>query len=275
MRDKAKIEILIVDFYEVEAGWLAFKLTVGQQTYKDRFSHVFDPLPDLKYWLEAISIGVQQTSFQYDNEGEDIKFDFERVCWDREVLTISEAYEDGEIFIQANIDRQQMIKAFYLGLLTFASSDKFISKEWEVEYLKERLCKILNINEETLVEQFADLNKKELGEILFNADPMYYISFPEATDKNEEWNMFIQDTIDKDKGVSNELKRVETPQEWNIPDEYDSWIKGEKRQFVIGCINEQTAGSYGGMKINDFRSTIIEKYLDDELKHTATNNGYK
>ena len=88
--------------------------------------------------------------------------------------------------------------------MTFANSDKFNSQEWEVEYLKERLCKILNIDEETLIEQLANLDKKELGEILFNVDPTYDVSFPEATDKNEEWNMFLQETIDKDRVVSNE-----------------------------------------------------------------------
>ncbi len=265
MTNKPKIELLSVDFYEADAGWLRYKLTIGQHSFNDMFSHVFDPLPDLKHWLEAISIGVQQTSFQYDNEGDDIKFDFERVCWDREVLTISEAYENGEIFIKSNIDRRQVVKAFYLGLLTFANSDKFNSQEWEVEYLKERLCKILNIDEETLIEQLANLDKKELGEILFNVDPTYDVSFPEATDKNEEWNMFLQETIDKDRVVSNELKSVETPAEWDIPNEYNFWTIEKKREFVIECINETTNG-YDGMKINDFRSSIIENYLDEESK---------
>lgn len=263
MIDKPKIEFLSVDFYEVDAGWLRYKLTIGQQTFDDSFSYAFDPLPDLKHWLEAISIGVQQASFQYDNEGNDIKFDFERVCWDREVLTISEAYENGKIFIKSNIDRHQIVKAFYLGLLNFASSDKFSSKEWEVEYMKERLCKILNIDEETLIEQLTYLGKKELGEILFNADPTYLVSFPEATDENEEFEMFLQDTIDKDKGISNKLKSVEKPVEWNIPKKYNFWTTDKKREFVIECINETTKG-YDGMKIKDFRSSIIEKYLDEE-----------
>ena len=263
MREKPKIELLTVDFYEAEAGWLRYKLTAGQQSFNDSFSHVFDPLPYLKHWLEAISIGVQQTSFQYDNEGKEIKFDFERVYWGKEVLTISEAYESGDIFIKATIDRRQIVKAFYLGLLTFASSDKFVSKEWEIEYMKERLCKILKTDEETLIGQLADLNKKELGVILFNADPTYYVSFPEAKDKNEEWNMFLQDTIDKNNETSNELKRVETPREWNIPDEYNFWPTDKKREYVIRCLNNTTNG-YDGMKIDDFRSTIIERYLDEE-----------
>ena len=117
MKEKPKIEILTVDFYEVDMGWLYYKLIIGKQIFDNRFTTTFDPLPDFKHWLEAISIGVQQTSFGYDNEGDHIKFNFERVYWDRETLTI---YKNERVLIKANIDRQQIVKAFYLGLLTFA-----------------------------------------------------------------------------------------------------------------------------------------------------------
>jgi len=263
MRKENKAENLTVDFYKCYGGWLCFKLNIGEQSFDDRFSHVFDPLLDLKNWLEAISTGVKQTSFNYDNEGTEFKFDFERVYWKKEVLTISETHENGKELIKATVDRKQIVKSFYLGLLTFASSDKFKSEEWEIEYLKERLCDMLNIDEETLIEQLADLDKKELGKLLFNANPMYWISFPEAKDKNEECDMFIQDIDDKNNEIVNELKRAETPMEWNIPDEYNFWTTDKKRHFVIQCINETTHG-YDGMKIKDFRSSIIEKYLDEE-----------
>lgn len=263
MKKEAKTEHLTVDFYEVGGGWLFFKLTIGEHTFDNRFSYVFDPLPDLKHWLEAISIGVQQTSFIYDNERTHIKFDFEWKGWHREVLTISDTLEDGQVLIQENINSRQIVKAFYLGLLTFASSDKFSSREWEVEYYKERLCEILNIDEETLIEQLTELDRNELVEILFKADPLYLVSFPEATDKNEEWDMFIQDTVDKENKVSNELKRVETPIKWGVPDGYNFWTTDKKREYVIDSINRPTSG-FDGTKINDFRSSIIEKYLDEE-----------
>jgi len=165
------------------------------------------------------------------------------------------------VFLKVNVDRPQVVKAFYLGLLTFANSDKFQSKEWEIEYLKERLCKALDIDEETLIQQLTALGRKELGKLLFNAYPTYYVSYPEAANKNEEWNMFLQDTIDKEKGISNEIGRVETPVEWRIPEDYNFWTTNKKRDFVIECINART-NCCEGMKINDFRSTIIEKYLD-------------
>jgi len=256
------IEDLTVDFYEVDSGWLFFKLTIGQQTFDGRFSEVFDPLLDFKHWLEAISIGVQQTSFEYDPEGNDIKFDFERVSWDRYELTISEPYEDGEVFIKATIDPKQIVKAFYLGLLTFAASDKFKSEEWEVEYLKERLSKMLDKDEETLIAELAELDKNELGELLFNSDPSYTVSFPTAKDKSEEMKLFIETSV-QNKELPDEHSMERKPNEWNIPDDYNFWTTDKKRAFVIECINETTQG-YGGTKIDDFRSLIIEKYLDNE-----------
>lgn len=256
------IEQLTVNFYEVDSGWLFFKLTVGQQIFDGRFSEVFDPLLDFKHWLEAISIGVQQTSFQYDSEGNYIKFDFEQFSWDRCELTISEPYEDGEVFIKSTIDRKQIVKAFYLGLLTFAASDKFKSDEWEVEYLKERLCKILGRDEATLIEELKELDRKELGLLLFNSDPSYTVSFPTAKDKSEEMKLFIETDVQNKELPEEHLMEIK-PIEWNIPDDYDFWTSDRKREFVIECINETTQG-YRGTKIDDFRSSIIEKYLENE-----------
>ena len=255
------IEHLTVNFYEVDAGWLRYKLTVGQQMFDGQFSHVFDPLMDFKHWLEAISIGVPQTSFQYNPEGNDIKFDFEHIAWDKDVLTILEPYKDGEVFIRATIDRQQIVKAFYLGLLTFATSDKFKSEEWEVEYLKERLTKMLDKDEETLIAELAELDKNELGELLFNSDPCYTVSFPSAKDKSEEMKLFIESSV-QSKELPDEHSMKRKANEWNIPDDYNFWETDKKRNFVIECINETIQG-YGGTKIDDFRSSIIENYLDN------------
>lgn len=257
---KSDIEQLEVDFYKVEYGLLYFKLTVGKQVFKGRFSEVFDPILDFKHWLEAISIGVKQTSFKYDPEGDDIKFDFERVHWNREVITIVEDCDDGE-YLKARIERKQIVKAFYLGLLTFASSDKFESEKWEIEYIKERLFKALDKNEETIIELLAELDRNELRELLFNANPSYYISFPTAKDKSEELKLVIETEIQYN-DLPEEHSVKNTPIHYNIPDDYNFWTTAKKREFVIEAINEPVEG-YNGTKIDDFRSSIIEKYLEN------------
>lgn len=94
----------------------------------------------------------------------------------------------------------------------------------------------MEIDEDTLIGQLTDLDRNELGKLLFNANPIYFNSFPEATDKNEEWG---------------------------IPNDYNFWTTDQKQAFVIKCIN-QTTGNNEGSKINDIRSAIIESFLTDE-----------
>ncbi len=261
-KGKKITEEIIVDYYEVDGGWICFKVKAGKQVFDGRFSEVFDPLLDFKKWLEAIAIGVQQTSFEFDPEGNEILFDFNRICWDREVLTIREPYEDGDIFIKANVDRKQVVKAFYMGLVNFSQSDKYKPEEWEVEYFKERLCKAMDISEDKLVNQMLDLDRQELMQFLFNADPIYSISFPEAKDKNEEFNLFAKSVVEGKESVE-EFERVETPMEWNIPNDYDYWSSEKKREFIIECLNEKTEG-FSGMKLSEFQSNLIGRYLYEE-----------
>ena len=83
-----------VEFYEATEGWLWFKISAGDQVFDGRFSEVYDPIMDFKKWLEAIAIGVKQTSFDFDPEGDDVTFDFNRKRLDTEVLTICQPYDD-------------------------------------------------------------------------------------------------------------------------------------------------------------------------------------
>lgn len=255
-------EEIIVNYYEVDGGWICFKVKAGEQIFDGRFSEVFDPLLDFKRWLEAIAIGVQQTSFEFDPEGNEILFDFKRVCWDREVFTIGEPYDDGVVFLKANVDRKQVVKAFYLGLVNFAKSDIYKPEEWEVEYVKERLCKALDISEDELAHQMLDMDRNELKKFLFNADPIYSISFPEAKDKNEEFNLFAKSVVEGEESVEG-CEKVETPMEWNIPSNYDYWSSEKKKELITECLNEKTEG-FRGMKLSEFQSNLIGKYLYEE-----------
>lgn len=250
------IERLVVNFYEVEAGWLRFKLKIGEQFFDGQFSSVFDPILDFKYWLEAIAIGVQQTSFRYNPEGNEVEFNFKTVDWTKEILIIQDNFEEGEFFIKASIKRKQLVRAFYLGLLTFANSNEFKSNEWEIEYLEERLCKGLNIDKDNLLDTLINLNREELIKLFFNADPSFILSFPTAKNKVEELKLFIKESIGESNGIS-----ISNRNEWNIPEHYDFWSTSEKVDYINECIKEPTNG-FHGTKIDEFRSNLIEKYLE-------------
>lgn len=225
------IEDLQVDFYKVDSGYIFFKLAVGTQRFKGSFSEVWDPLLDFRHWLEAIAIGVQQTSFHFDPEGTSINFNLNRIACDNDVLIISElCAAPGQFFIKASVDRKQIVRAFYRGLLDFAKSDAFDHGEWEIETLADRLGKMLHLEYQALLGYLSGLRRVELVQLLDRADPPY-------------------------DGVPDTTGYVSA--------DYDGWAEAPKRAYLKNLLNAGI-GSYRGMKISGFQSQIVEQYLEDE-----------
>lgn len=166
-QDDKPIAKIDVEFYKAHAGWLDFRIKSGDKIFESCFSDVFDPLPDLKYWLEAISIGVQQASFIYDIEGEEIKVDMEEIKWGVDQLTIS-SVTDEVIYVQSMVFRNQVVKAFYESILSFARSDKYKKKEWEWQPGKRynRLSQKLNLEGCKLLEYLTEKDRSKLTELL-------------------------------------------------------------------------------------------------------------
>lgn len=251
------IQDLNVNFYDVKNGWILYEFSAEKQSLKTRFSDFNYPLQDLKKWLEAISIGVQQTSFQYDDEGKDIKFNFERVTWDRDILTISDPISLKNVYIKIQINKKQVVSAFYNGLLNFASSEKWNSEEWEIKYIHDILCAKLSIDKETLINKLISLDNKELRELIFSANPNFYFSY--SKDKNIIWNEFVQMRIKSDDNIiDNEI--INEQAIIDTCDLYNNRTPAQKIKFVLTCINCESS-SHIGMKISDFKSPIIEKFL--------------
>ncbi len=194
MDKKENIQIVEVEFYEASYGCLWYKIKIDNQIFKDSFSEVFDPVMDFKAWLEAIAIKVRQTSFFFDNEGEDIKFDFQRIRDNECKLLITENGYESNVYIQgSNIDRKQLVKAFYLGLMNFAKSDKYDSKEWEDQSMKERLCEKFNLNEKKLLKKLERSSKEELKKLFLEEDP--YRDFYDYDFEQKEKRTIIDDYL--------------------------------------------------------------------------------
>lgn len=119
-----------VDFYEVKSGWINFNITVKDDVYEESFSYVFDPILDFKNWLEAVCTDVQQTSFTFNPEGNYIRFEIYRSESEIDSLVIREAHERGRIFIDKQVDRMQVVNAFYKSFVSLIESEKFDQKEW-------------------------------------------------------------------------------------------------------------------------------------------------
>lgn len=249
---------LKVEFTDVRYGLIHFRMTLGEKSYETNFSDVFDPLLRFKHWLEAIAIGVNQCSFSFDPEGDEIKFDFARVSWNKEMFTVSYDYGDEEPFLSDYIDRRQLIEAFYLGLLEFYDSSNLLRENWEVEYMHERLSGSLNLEYETLVEELSRLQRNELKDLLFKAAPKYLLSCPSAP-PDKAWGYLIDNFMGDE--IPPQHPIVHTPMEWNIEEDFDDWSPEKKRELVRECLSEK-ANEHEGTKISLFRSSIIADYLE-------------
>lgn len=253
---------LIVDFYNAEAGWLYFRITAGNKIFESVFSHVFDPIMNFKYWLEAISIGVQRAMFVYDIEGQEIRYDFNGEDWRKDTLLIADADDSDEIFLNVIVDRRQMVAAFYNALVAFSLSDKFKSNEWECVFMKERLCTALKLEEHELPEKLAILDRIGLNAAFYYARQPYMTPFPAADYEDEELRYYIDLCFSSINRVDKCNAVLMAPDEWNIPEDYESWKKKDKIVLINECINDCISG-YGGSKLTKFRSRLIGQYLKD------------
>ncbi|MGI8542641.1 MAG: hypothetical protein ACR2MD_04095 [Aridibacter sp.] len=254
-----KTEKLKVTFNEVKWGLIFFTLKLGEQKFESNFSDVFDPLPNFKAWLEAICIGVPQCSFSYDPEGDEIKFDFERTSYDREIFTVSYAYDNDNIFLSGKVKRKQLVEEFYLRFREFINSEKFARHFWEKIIFSERLTDLLKIDYETLVSKLTKLGRKQLNDWLVLADLRN--RWLEVITKEEEKNLAQQLKIKLANAEDIYFPEMDGKAiRWNIPLDYSSCSLDKKKQFVEECISENCS-PHDGTRKEDFISKIIEDYL--------------
>jgi hypothetical protein len=222
-------EHLTVEYYDIDAGWIEIRLKAGDRMYEERMSEVFDPLPDLKRWLEAIAIGVRQTSFTFDNEGNFIKFDFERINADGILEVI---WNDGEtIEFHAKVVKTQLVEAFYCGMMNMFESAEYDPHQWEWKAMHKQLCQMLDMNYDELVNHCLKLDKQGFAGLL-----------TQGKTEAGGWNIPVGD--------------------WDLPDNYDTLKIEEKKPVVAGMLNRVNVNPYHGTSKDEFKSEIIEHYLN-------------
>ena len=217
-------EKLTVEYHNVEAGCMPIRITAGEKIYNDCFSCYWDPLPDLKKWLESITLGTKQSSFTYDNEGQIIKFDIFQKHDDEYCFSVY--WEDEKkLEFQAIVDTKQLVEAFYCGLINLYDSDAYAPKEWEWK----PLYKNLQYGNNTYA--YLGKSKQELTELLSDA----------ASDgtQPDEWDI-PDDYFDYQK------------------------MSFEDRETILQELLHTNVNPYDGMSKKEFQSEIIEKYLGIE-----------
>ncbi len=247
---------VVVDFLPSYDGWLEFSVTVGEQSYHVVFPELWDPTYDFLRWLEAIALGVHRTSFTYDAEGPDILFDFRRRFPHNGILQIGEPDEDESLRpIHSHVDKKQMVEAFYCGMREFAQSEKYNPMHWQSVYMREELCKKLNVTEEELIEQIINLDRVGVREFFFKHYPLYTRRDLDTELIRSTHKVFYTETKrGREDGIF--------PIKMDIPKEYDNWSSEERKTYIHPFLHKNING-YRGMRLSEFQSDIVDRYLKE------------
>ena len=272
------IEVQITD---CDAGWLFFHVIINKKKIEVSFSHVWDATPDLKSWLEAICVGVQQASFIANEEGYFKKFQFTKIDKSdinlfsirtfseddmfEDVLEITSKISHNEnditllekdvVFVNTN----QLVQAFYKAFITFSKSDRYKILDWErYSFLIYLFDKNLEKNEKALVERLAllSIDKIEMYFTLIGKwAELDSISSLGLIERLEIYNAFWTDSeIVKKIIESNNYDRYTIHKDFNI------FNDKQKRKYLSEYLNENM-NPFGGMQLKKFNSEIIENYL--------------
>lgn len=257
-----------VNFHTTRYGLIEFTLTINDKSFESNFSDVFDPILNFKRWLEAICIGVEQCSFSFDPEGDEIRFNLERIAYGRAIFTVSYAYDSTDIFLSDYVDRFQLVQEFYYNLLNFRNSPKFRKYQWEGEPFAERLGNLLEMDYETLLSDLSKLGRKQLNDFFCKADPRHWRVDPSREEEAALAYHLKSELLNGAKTSDRNLDEAEIS--WSIPLDYSDWSIDEKRKLVAECLSENCSW-HDGTKIDNFKSQIIEVSLDEPYINAARN----
>lgn len=283
---------LEIDFEGTDFGWIYLTLTIGENSYQTRFSEVYDPLPSFKRWLEAVSIGVQQCSFSFETEGEEIKFDFESITWERKLFTVSYDYRENDEFLLSDyVDRKQLVEAFYHGFLNFSESPRFNRYYWEKISYAEHLTEWLELDYQIVLTGLLQFCGEELDKWLDKVSPQLSRKFFSEAKKLEWANELKTQAENFEKTANREVRKMlknakpvifretnrfcveigeivddfdfeyddisvrEIIDYRRVPSDYDDWTLAKKKRHIEEYLGFNCSG-FDGTKISDFRSQI-------------------
>ena len=250
---------LSVTFDDCDAGWITLWLSAGLRTMRISMSHLWDPLPDMLAWLEAIAVGVEKCGFAVNMEGSFMHFSATRTYvvgdW-HSTLHVSPSYM-AETF-ELRISTRELVKKVYEAFRGFAESGVYVPREWEQVTLERGIRERLNMDPNDWVESMLGKTRRELQMAIWLADQ-------ETTRGNSSHDQTI--------GTSEELLELTgkavcehgwLPYYWELKGWDEITSEQERRTFLQECLEEYVNPMWHGYPWPKMRSKMIEAWLADE-----------
>lgn len=261
---KERTKKLFVWVKNVQAGRYDFFIKLNWKIFCESFDNTWNNMEDFLHWLEAISIWVPQTSFILDVDMDLYEFNFHREAYDRDEFTLKqlEYYNDikGNIILNAKIDKKQFVSAFYLAFYNFFNSDKYDKTEWETENYFEKIKRKKWLNKKDILSKLLKLTRKDLKNYLFKINESYCFYISEE-DENIDAKFLSKFWLDLDE-IDEIQEDQSIPEKEKIPKVYDKWDNKKKLDFLETLLSKNIS-NWNGMKAKDFKSEIIEKYINN------------
>jgi hypothetical protein len=219
-----------------------------------RTSAAFCPFPDMVRWLEALVCGVQRCAWWWNAEGWDHGME-----WTGNQLLL---LRDDDELMRVKLRRADIVRAFYLSLRRFAMSARYKLDEWEERYQIEVISE----------RDGRGLTPEELRGLLVVRDAAAAERFFAPTRMcliprlgQECPDGFRETTYEEFGGAADERLFVLR----SVGPEWDEWSIARRRQH-IDALFSSSASSYGGTRLRELRSRLVEAALEDESKFDLT-----
>jgi len=142
----------------------------------------------------------------------------------------------------------------------FAKSKRYVEEEWAAISLGDRLAlRLPDLTPQQILADLARLDRDTLGKLFFKVAPSYLITFKGSQTAEQTVGRFVNFVL---RPNSRKAKKgvIQTPDEWELPDEFDNWPVNRRKKCLREMLKEQ-ANSWSGVKLDELSSPRIERYL--------------
>lgn len=245
---------LNIRFHDCDAGWIRMDVGHGDFTMTINLSHVYEPLPSMLAWLESVVIGVEDSSFEIDEEGSSVKF-VSSYRGDGVVrLKVVPSYEGEALDIE--IPRRQLISAIYCSFVEFSESPEYKPSEWERRTLADALRERGEISPLQWMEAVVDFDRRGIQKAVWLLDQTRYVD----NDAARSTQIFATpaEIFELTGGSADNDSLLIF---WPFEDWDNAASRTERFKILEDCLSESASNSWDGCPWGSMRSSLIESWL--------------
>lgn len=256
---------LSVKFGDCDAGWISMLLTSEESSLSVRLSHIYDPLPKMLAWLEAITIGVEECGFRVDEEGVFVNFSARREFRASEnwraytALNIVPEYDIQPL--QVTLPTYDLVGIFYRTFREFADSSAYVREQWEYSTLEQAMYEQSGMTASAWIDAVIALEPRQLQMALWRLDPQILATPPNYLD-NIGTEAELVELTGETRAEAGGL-----PCYWLLPPElwgqHAAKDEQARRVFLEECLQEPQS-SWRGTPWRRMHSSLIENWLASE-----------